>query len=87
MLMLCTMAFHSCSKVVAFHLHNSTVKAPFCNQGGTVSLSLSRPACHNENLANKHGITLIPAYIPTHCNVEANTLSHRSLVLEYHLLT
>ena len=32
---------------------------------------LSRLACHILNLAKKHGITLIPAYKPTHLNVEA----------------
>ena len=37
-------------------------------------LFLSRLACCILNLANKHGITLIPAYIHTHLNVEV--ISH-----------
>ena len=42
-----------------------------CNQGGTVSHFLSR-ACCILSLDEKHGITFIPAYIPTHLNVEAD---------------
>ena len=44
-MMLCRMAFHLSSKVVALHLDNSTAKAYLCNQGGTVSPFLSRLAC------------------------------------------
>ena len=69
-MMLCRMAFHLSGKVVALHLDNSTAKAYLCNQGGTVSPFLSRLACWILSLSNKHGITLIPAYIPTHFNVE-----------------
>ena len=39
------------------------------------SLLFSKLACYIWNLANKHGITSIPAYIPTCLNVEANYLS------------
>ena len=39
---------------------------------------LSRLACHILSLADKHGITLLPAYIPTHLNVEADFLSSGS---------
>ena len=63
------MAFHLSGKVVALHLDNSTANAYRYNQGGTVSPFLSRLACWILNLTNKHGITLIPAYIPTHLNV------------------
>ena len=35
------------------------------------SVFLSRSACHILNMADMHGITLFPAYIPTHLNVEA----------------
>ena len=45
--------------------------AYLCNQGGTVSPFLSRLACQILSLSDKHGITVIPAYIPTHLNVEA----------------
>ena len=72
--MLCRMAFCLSGKVVALHLGNSTAKAYLCNQGGTVSLFLSRLACQILSMTNKHGITL-PAYIPTHLNVEADYLS------------
>ena len=38
------------------------------------------------HLTDKHGITLIPAYIPTHLNVEADYLSWDQILLELHLL-
>ena len=47
---------------------------------------LSRLACCILSLTNKHGITLIPAYIPTHLNVEADYLFWDWLLLEWHLL-
>ena len=47
---------------------------------------LYRLACWILSLTNRHDITLIPAYIPTHLNVEANYLSHNQLLLEWHLL-
>ena len=84
--MLCKMAFHLAGKVVALHLDNSTAKAYLCNQGGTVSPFLSRLACWILSLTDKHGITLLPAYIPTHLNVEADFLSQDWLLPEWHLL-
>ena len=57
-----------------------------CNQGGTVSPFLSRLACQILCLTDKHGITLLPAYIPTHLNVEADYLFWDRLHLEWHLL-
>ena len=83
---LCRMAFHISGKVVALYLDNSTAKAYLCNQSGTVSPFLSRLACWILNLTDKHGITLISAYIPTHLNVEANYLSQDWMLLEWHLL-
>ena len=77
-MMLHTMTFCLSGKVVALHLDNSTAKAYLCNQGGTVSPFLSRLACWILHLTDKHGITLIPAYIPAHINVEANYLSWES---------
>ena len=68
------------------HLDNSTAKAYLCNQGGTVSPLLFKLACQILSLTDKHGITLIPAYIPTHFNVEANYLSWDQMLLEWHLL-
>ena len=85
-IMLHRMAFHLSGKVVALHLDNSTAKAYLCNQGGTVSPFLSRLACQILSLTNKHGITLIPAYIPTHLNVEADYLSWDQMLPEWHLL-
>ena len=85
-MMLHRMAFHLSVKVVALHLDNSTVKAYLCNRGGTVSPFLSRLACWILSLTDKHGVTLIPAYIPTHLNVEANYLSWDWMLPEWHLL-
>ena len=47
---------------------------------------LSSLACHILNLANKHGITFILAYISTHLNVEADYLFQDQLVPKVHLL-
>ena len=85
-MMLCRMAFCLSGKVVALHLDNSTAKAYLCNQGGTVPPFLSRLACWTLSLTDKHGITLIPAYIPTHLNVEVEYLSQDQLLPEWHLL-
>ena len=87
-MMLHRMAFHLSGKVVALHLGNNTAKAYLCNQGGTVSPFLSRLACLILSLTDKHGITLIPAYIPTHLNVEASYLSRDGMLLDWdwHLL-
>ena len=85
-IMLHRMAFCLSGKVVALHLDNSTAKAYLCNQGGTVSPFLSRLACQILSLTDKHGITLLPAYIPTHLNVEADHLSWDWLLPEWHLL-
>ena len=84
--MLRRMAFHLSGKVVALHLDNSTAKAYLCNQGGTVSPFLSRLACWILSLTDKHGITLLPAYIPTHLKAEADFLSQDQMLLEWHLL-
>ena len=67
-----SMAFYLAGKVVALHLDNSTLKAYLCNKVGTVSHFLSRLAFCIWHMANKQGITLIPAYSPTHLNVEAD---------------
>ena len=83
--MLCRMAFCLSGKVVALDLDNITAKAYLCNQGGIVSPFLSRLACQILSLTDKHGITLLPAYIPTHLNVEADYLSWDQLLLEWHL--
>ena len=47
---------------------------------------LSRLVCQILSLTDKHGITLIPAYIPTHLNVKADYLSQDQLLPEWHLL-
>ena len=51
-----------------------------------VSPFLSRLACQILSLTNKHGITLLPAYIPIHLNVEADFLSQDWLFPKWHLL-
>ena len=84
-MMLHRAAFYLSGKVVALHLGNSTAKAYPCNKDGTVSLFLSRLACWILRLTNKHGITLIPAYIPTHLNVEANYLLPQVAEVTFHL--
>ena len=80
------MVFHLSGKVVALHLDNSTAKAYLCNQGSTMSPFLSRLACWILSLTNKHGIILIPAYIPTHLKVEEDYLSWDQSLPEWHLL-
>ena len=65
LLMLCRMAIHLFGKMVAIHQGNITAKAYLCDIGGTVLPFLSRVANYILKLTNKHGITLIPAYIPT----------------------
>ena len=84
--MLCKMDFWLVCKVVALHLDNRTAKAYLCNQSGTVSIC-SRLACHIFNLADMHGFILLPAYISTHLNVEADYTSQGRLVPEGHLLS
>ena len=85
-MMLHRMAFHLSVKVVALHLENSTAKAYLCNQGDMVSPFLSRLACQILSLTDKHSIILIPAYIPTHLNVQVGYLSQGQLLQEWHLL-
>ena len=85
-IMLHRMAFCLSGKMVALYLDNSTAKAYLCNQGGIVSPFLFRLACWILSLTNKHDITLLPAYIPTHLNVEADYLSQDQLLPEWHLL-
>ena len=86
-MMLCRMACHLSGKVVALHLDTSTAKAYLCNQGGTVSPFLSRLSCRILSLTDKHSITLIPAYIPTHLSVEVKYLPQDQILPEWHLLT
>ena len=81
-LMLHKVTFWLSGKVVALHLDNNTAKAYLCNQGGTASHPFSRLACCIVNLAIKDDTTPIPAYIPTHLNVEADYLSQGRLVPE-----
>ena len=80
------MAFWLSGKVVALYLDNSTANIYLYNERCTASLFLSRLACHIFNLANKHGITLILACMPTHLNVEADCLSWGKFVPDWYLL-
>ena len=79
------MAFWLSGEVVAL-LDSITVKAYLCNQDCTASPFLSRLTCNIFNLADMYGITLIPSYIPTHLNVEADYLAQGRYVPEWHLL-
>ena len=85
-LMLHRLASQLSGKIVALQLDNSTAKAYLSNQGSIVLFFLSRLACHILILANKLGITSIPAYIPTHLNEEANCVSQGRLAPEWYLL-
>ena len=76
-MMLCRLAFCLSGKVVALHLDSSTEKAYLSKHSGSVSFS------YHTGLPD---ITLIPAYIPTHLNVEANYLSEGQMLPEWHLL-
>ena len=78
-LMLHKMAFQFSDKVVALHLDKILL-----NHGSTASLFLSILACHILNPADKHSITLIPAYIHTHHTV--GTILWGRLVPEWHML-
>ena len=68
------MAIWLFSKVVALYVDNSTANTYLCNQDDTTSHFLCRLACCILNLADKQHITLIPKYISTHLNVEADYL-------------
>ena len=72
-MMLCRMAFCLYGKVVALHLNNSTPKAYLCNQG-VQCLLFFQAGLGILSLTDKHSISLIPAYIPTNLNVEADYL-------------
>ena len=80
------MGFYLSGKVVALHLDNITAKSYLSNQDGTVFPFLSRLACQILSLTDKHNITLIQTYIPTHLNVEADYMSWHQLLPEWHLL-
>ena len=84
-LILCIMSFQISDKLVALQFYNRSAKTYLCNQGGTVSHFASKLASYILNMAEKHGITLIPVYIRTHLNVEANYLSLGKLVPEWPL--
>ena len=63
------------------------MKAYLCNQSGTVSPFVSRLACQILSLTNKHGITLILAYIRTHIPMWRMIICPRVGVFpEWHLL-
>ena len=81
------MDFCLSDKMIALHLNNSNAIAYWCNKGGTVSFFLSRLACHILNLDEKHGITIISAYIYTSLNVVTDYLLQRRFVLEWHLFS
>ena len=71
--------------MVALLLDNSAAKTCLCKQGGTSSPFLSGIACHIFNLANILGINLLPLYILTHLDMEADYHSWERLVSEQYL--
>ena len=85
-IMLHRLAFCLSGKVVALHMDNSSANTYLCNQGGTESPFLSMLAYQILSPTDKHGITLLPAYISTLLNVEADYLSWDWLLSERHLL-
>ena len=66
------MAFWLPNKVVTIHWDHSTAVAYLCTHDETASSILSRLACHIWNLDNLHGINLLPAFLPTHSNMETD---------------
>ena len=64
-------SFQLSSKVVALHLGSSTAKAYSCDQGSTAPLLSCLTSLLHFASDGRHAITLIPAYIPSHLNVEA----------------
>ena len=51
-----------------------------------MSFSFQTGLLHIDSDQQAHGITLLPAYILTHLNMEAEYLSWGQLLLEWHLL-
>ena len=79
--MLCRMAFHLSGNVVALHLHSNTAKAIIMQQSIWYNIFfLFRLSYYILNLADKHDIAVIPAYIHIHVNVEGNYLSWGLLI-------
>ena len=71
--------------MVALHFDNSTLKFTYVVK--VIQYPYFFPDYCISNLANKHGITHIPAYKYTHLNVKATDyVSWERLVLEWHLL-
>ena len=73
-------SFWLSDKVVALHFHNSTAKGSLYNQEDAASNFLSRISCCILNLADMHGINLLPTYLLTYLNVEADYPSQGRLV-------
>ena len=67
-------------------LDRSPAEGYLCNCGGIVSPFLSRVACGTLNLAGRHGITHIAAYILTNVSVETYYLLQEWIFSEWHLL-
>ena len=84
--MLCKLAFHSLERLLQYISITVLQRLVLCDQGGTVSLFLSRLTYHIWYMAGKHSIIFISAYTPKHLNVEANYLSLGIPVVEWNLL-
>ena len=82
-LMLHRMPFHLSGKVVGLCLDNSTVKVYVYKK--VEYLFSFQTSLHILNLADKHGITLILAYIPMHFNVETAYMLWGKLAQEFRI--
>ena len=83
-MMLHRMAFCLSGKVVALHLDNSTAKGICVIKMAQCLLIF--PGWQILGLTYKQSITFIPAYIPTHLNVEADYLTQGWLLPKWHIL-
>ena len=84
-MMLHWMVFQLSGKLVALCLDSSTAEAYLCNQGASV-FPFMRLSCGILGLTDKDSITLIPACISVHLNVEADYLSWGWFLPELHFL-
>ena len=77
-LMLHTVTFHVCGKTVSWNSDKITSNGcPFLSILSFLPL----------NVADKHGITVIPVYISTHHSVEADYILFGNLIPEWNLLS
>ena len=69
---------------ITHHTNDTSIMNPFTLNSFCFPFQISMPYIEP---ADKHGITLIPAYIPIHLNVEADCLSQGQLFPKWHLFS